>query len=62
VGIWFNQGSGHIHIAAKDAFISTVSNDPNSNRYHANLYRKLAKTLRDAGLPHPNPSPEGEGL
>jgi hypothetical protein len=62
VGVWFNQDSGQIHIAAKDAFISTVSNDPKSKRYHPNLYRKLATELRDAGLPHPNPSPEGEGL
>lgn len=62
VGIWFNAKSGHIHISAKKSFISTVSNDPESLRYHPNLYRKLAKVLRDAGLPHPNPSPEGEGL
>jgi hypothetical protein len=62
VGIWFNEANGHIHIAAKDTFISTVSNDPKSKRYHPNLFRKLAATLRDAGLPHPNPSPKGEGL
>jgi len=62
VGVWFNQATGHIHIAAKNAFISTVSNDPSSKRYHPNLYRKLAKALRDADKPHPNPSPEGEGL
>ena len=62
MGIWFNPDSGHIHIAAKGAFISTVSNDPKSKRYHPNLFRKLAATLRDAGLPHPNPSPQGEGL
>jgi len=61
VGIWFNESSGHLHISAKKSFISTVSNDPKSKRYHPNLYRKLATVLRDAGLPHPNPSPEGEG-
>lgn len=53
VGIWFNADSGHIHMAAKDAFISTVSNDPASKRYHPNLYRKMAKALRDAGAPAP---------
>ncbi|WP_123905534.1 hypothetical protein [Sphingobium cloacae] len=53
VGVWFNEASGHIHIAAKDAFISTVSNDPRSKRYHPNLYRKLAACLRDGGVPHP---------
>ena len=62
VGIWFNQSTGHIHLAAKDQFISTVSNDPASKRFHPNLYKKLAKALRDANRPHPNPSPEGEGL
>jgi hypothetical protein len=62
VGVWFNETTGHIHIAGKGTFISTVSNDPKSKRYHPNLFRKLARVLRDSGLPHPNPSPEGEGL
>ena len=62
VGIWFNETTGHIHIAAKDQFISTASNDPASKRYHPNLYRKLSQALRDADKPHPNPSAEGEGL
>ena len=62
VGIWFNETTGHIHIAAKGQFISTVSNDQTSKRYHPNLYRKLSQALRDADKPHPNPSPEGEGL
>ena len=61
-GIWYNSKTGHIHIAAKNEFISTVSGDPKSRRYHPNLYLKLTKTLERAGLPHPNPSPEGEGL
>jgi hypothetical protein len=62
VGIWFNEETGHIHIAAKNSFISTVSNEPGSKRYHPNLYRKLAEALRTANKPHPNPSPQGEGL
>ena len=62
VGIWFNDQTGQIHIAAKGKFISTVSGDPKSKRYHPNLYDKLAAVLRDADKPHPNPSPEGEGL
>ena len=57
IGIWFNEATGHIHIAAKDQFISTVSNDPASKRYHPNLYNKLAKALRAADKPHPDPSP-----
>jgi hypothetical protein len=53
VGIWFNERTGHIHIGAKGQFISTVSDDPKSKRYHPNLYRKLTASLADAGLPHP---------
>ena len=62
VGIWFNESTGHIHIAAKKQFISTVSNDPKSKRYHPNLYCKLSQALQEADKPHPNPSPEEEGL
>jgi len=62
MNVWYNAETGHIHIAAPDHFISTISPDPSSKRYHANLYRKLATCLRDLGLPHPNPSPEEEGL
>jgi len=53
VGIWFNEKTGHIHIAAPGSFISTVSNDPASKRYHPNLYRKMAKALREAGAAAP---------
>lgn len=61
VGIWFNETTGHIHIAAKKQFISTVSNDPSSKRYHPNLYRKLSQALRDADKPHPDfPNKIGE--
>lgn len=53
VGIWYNKKTRHIHLAAKDSFISTVSPDPDSKRFHANLYRKLAACLRDAGAVAP---------
>lgn len=56
VGIWFNEKSGHIHVAARDAFISTVSANPESKRFHPNLYRKLASALREAGAPAPEPT------
>ncbi|MES2172902.1 MAG: hypothetical protein V4523_03035 [Pseudomonadota bacterium] len=55
IGVWFNERTDHIHIAAAGQFISTVSPDPASKRYHPNLYRKLAQCLQDAGLPHPDP-------
>jgi hypothetical protein len=53
VGVWYNSDTGHIHISAKDHFISTVNNEAGSKRCHANLYWKLARALRDSGMPHP---------
>ena len=50
---WYDEKSGHIKLAGKGLTASTVSNDPNSKRYHPNLYRKLTKLLRDAGAPAP---------
>jgi hypothetical protein len=58
VGIWFNEATGHIHIAAKNGFISTVSSDPKSKRFHPNLFRKLTKCLRDAGAATPTGAAE----
>lgn len=47
VRIWMKR-EGHIAIAStKENFISTVSNDPTSKRYHPNLYKKLARVLRN---------------
>lgn len=54
VGVWYNPSTGHIHVAAKDQFISTVSNNPDSKRFHLNLYRKLTRALVEAGLPSPS--------
>ena len=53
VGIWWNEKTGHIHIAAHDHFISTVNDVAGSKRCHQNLYMKLARSLRDTGKPHP---------
>jgi hypothetical protein len=53
VNIWWNESTGHIHVAARDGFISTISPDPDSKRYHPNLYRKMATVLREAGAPAP---------
>jgi len=57
VGVWYNERTGHIHVAATGHFISTVSDDPASKRYHPNLYRKLATSLRDMGKPYPPIAP-----
>lgn len=48
--IWIKK-PGRIAIASREAgFISTVSNDPKSKRYHPNPYRKLEKVLHDRGV------------
>ena len=47
--IWLKR-PGRIAISSKEAgFISTVSNDRKSKRYHPDLCRKLARVLRDLG-------------
>lgn len=51
--IWFDPKSKHIKLAGPGLTASTVSNDPNSKRYHPNLYSKLAHALREAGAPAP---------
>jgi hypothetical protein len=47
-----DEKTRHIKLAGKGT-ASTVSNDPGSVRYHPNLYGKLSKVLRDAGVPAP---------
>ena len=51
--IWYDEKSRYIKLAGKGLTASTVSNDPDSKRYHPNLFRKLSKALRDAGAPAP---------
>lgn len=41
--VWYDPQSKHIKLAGAGLAASTVSNDPKSKRYHANLYRKLAR-------------------
>ena len=53
VRVWYDDRSRHIKLAGKGLNRSTVSNDPDSKRYHPNLYRKLANFLREAGAPAP---------
>jgi hypothetical protein len=55
VGAWFNPKSGHIHLSlpGTDWFITTVAPNRDSKRGHPNLYRKLAKVLKEAGVPAP---------
>lgn len=54
VGIWFNETTGHIHIAdRRHGIISTICDRPGNKRSHPHLFKKLAKCLRDAGAPAP---------
>ena len=53
VRVWWDSDARMIKIAGPGLTASTVSNEPNSKRYHPNLFRKLAKVLRDAGAPAP---------
>lgn len=53
VRVWYDEKTCHIKLAGKKLTASTVSNDPASVRRHPNLYSKLSKVLRDAGVPAP---------
>ena len=55
VGIWYDKDTGHIHMTLPHSgwFHTTVTNDLDSKRGHANLFAKLARALREAGVPHP---------
>jgi hypothetical protein len=53
VRVWYDPKSGHIKIAGEGLTASTVCNDPSSKRYHPNLFKKLSRVLREAGVPSP---------
>jgi hypothetical protein len=55
MGVWYDKKRDQIHLTAKGVhgFHSTVNNDPASKRGHPNLFRKLARALKEAGSPHP---------
>jgi hypothetical protein len=51
--VWWDTKAQYIKIAGEGLSASTVSNNPQSKRYHPNLFRKLGKALEQAGLPCP---------
>lgn len=55
ISVWYDEKTEHIHIAAPetDWFHSTVNDREGSARRHANLFRKLGRILRDAGVVAP---------
>ena len=59
MGVWYDEARDSIHIASNDVpdFHTTVRADAKLKRGHPNLFRKLAKVLRDSGAPAPQELP-----
>jgi hypothetical protein len=55
VGVWYDADQGHIHITLPNSgwFHTTVNDKEGSKRGHPNLYGKLARALKEAGVPGP---------
>ncbi|ESQ82047.1 hypothetical protein AEAC466_19200 [Asticcacaulis sp. AC466] len=55
VGVWYNKETGQIHMTLPHSgwFHTTVKEDEKSKRGHPNLYGKLARALKQAGVPAP---------
>jgi hypothetical protein len=39
----------HIHLVGGEKFHTTITNNPNSERYHRTLFRNLRRTLIESG-------------
>lgn len=50
IGIWFAEDDGHIRLSIEGQGLTSISNDPASERYHRTLYKKLAEVLSEAGV------------
>ncbi len=53
IGIWYAEEDGHIRMSIEGENLTSVSNDPSSERYHRTLYEKLAAVLRKEGIAVP---------
>tara|TARA_R110002111_G_scaffold251432_1_gene315852 strand:- start:245 stop:490 length:246 start_codon:yes stop_codon:yes gene_type:complete len=55
IGAWYDADTGHIHLTLPRSgwFHTTVNDDDSSIRCHKNLYGKLARALKEAGVPGP---------
>jgi hypothetical protein len=55
MGAWYDQKTKHIHLTIPGTgwFHSAVIDDPTSVRGNPNLYAKLARALKQAGVPGP---------
>ncbi|MEE4349577.1 MAG: hypothetical protein V2J26_05055 [Pacificimonas sp.] len=49
IGVWYAEDDGHIRLSIEGQGLTSVSSDPNSERYHRTLYNKLAAMLKEAG-------------
>jgi hypothetical protein len=60
IGAWYDEATGHIHLTLPRSkwFHTTVNAEQGSIRCHKNLYGKLSKALREAGVP----APKDEGV
>lgn len=56
IGAWYNAESGHIHLTLPHSgwFHTTVNSATGSKRGHPNLFGKLARALKAAGVPCPD--------
>lgn len=56
IGAWYDTTTGHIHLTLPNSgwFHTTVSPELSSKRGHPNLYGKLVRALREAGVPAPD--------
>lgn len=61
VGIWYDAENDSIHITLPHSgwFHTTVNGNERSKRGHPNLYSKLVRALREAGVPGPTTVDEG---
>ena len=55
VGVWYDAKTDRIHLSVpeSDWFHTTVAKDPSGKRGHPNLFAKLARALKESGMPHP---------
>jgi hypothetical protein len=53
IGVWFDIEAGDIHLSIEGQGLSTVNANAASARGNPHLFYKLAKALRDSGMPYP---------
>ena len=61
IGVWYAEDEdGHIRLSIEGQGLTSVTDDPNSVRYHRTLFKKLSEVLRQAGAKAP-PKKGGAG-